>query len=190
MRVDNHNHIRHIMLYHFEKGWSAAQSFRDLNELFGQGTITQQGVQKWFARFKSGDTSLEDKLGRGRPWGRGSMQTFFLLGFLNWIHDSSPVTKLLRKGVSSFFRSKSLKIRTRSSLFCWESSWGTHPANFQTFPSFLRWRTMVEWSTSNCSASIRVVRLSSSSTAAGELDRRSQKGVLFLAYPRGLCRRI
>ena len=67
MRVDNHNHIRHIMLYHFEKGWTAAQSFRDLNELFGQGTITQQGVQKWFARFKSGDTSLEDKPGRGRP---------------------------------------------------------------------------------------------------------------------------
>jgi len=67
MRVDNHNHIRHIVLYHFEKGWTAAQSFRDLNELFGQGTITQQGVQKWFARFKSGDTSLEDKPGRGRP---------------------------------------------------------------------------------------------------------------------------
>ena len=67
MRVDNHNHIRHIVLYHFEKGWTAAQSFRDLNELFGQGTITQQGVQKWFARFKSGDTSLEDKPERGRP---------------------------------------------------------------------------------------------------------------------------
>uniref|UniRef100_A0A1B0BW04 Uncharacterized protein n=1 Tax=Glossina palpalis gambiensis TaxID=67801 RepID=A0A1B0BW04_9MUSC len=29
MRIDNHIHIRHIMLYHFEKAWIAAQSFRD-----------------------------------------------------------------------------------------------------------------------------------------------------------------
>ena len=36
MLLDNHTHIRHIILYHFEKGWSAAQSLRDLNELFGE----------------------------------------------------------------------------------------------------------------------------------------------------------
>jgi len=24
MRVDNHIHLRHIKLYHFEKGWTAA----------------------------------------------------------------------------------------------------------------------------------------------------------------------
>ena len=67
MRVGNHSHIRHIMLYHFEKGWKAAQSFRDLNELFGKGTISESQCREWFARFKSGDTSLEDKPGRGRP---------------------------------------------------------------------------------------------------------------------------
>ena len=33
MLVDNHTHIRHIMLYHFEKGWKAAQSFRNLELL-------------------------------------------------------------------------------------------------------------------------------------------------------------
>ena len=66
MRVDNHIHIRHIMLYHYEKGWKAAQSFRDLNELFGEGTISESQCREWFARFKSGDTSLEDKSGRGR----------------------------------------------------------------------------------------------------------------------------
>ena len=27
MRVENHIHIRHIMLYHFEKGHSAAEAF-------------------------------------------------------------------------------------------------------------------------------------------------------------------
>ncbi|GFY53580.1 hypothetical protein TNIN_346401 [Trichonephila inaurata madagascariensis] len=36
MRVENHSHIRHIMLYHFEKGWKATQSFRYINELFGK----------------------------------------------------------------------------------------------------------------------------------------------------------
>ncbi|CAJ0950922.1 unnamed protein product, partial [Mesorhabditis belari] len=67
MRVDNHIHLRHIMLYHFEKGWSAAESFRDLKELFGQGTIGRATVYEWFDRFKSGNTSVDDEPGRGRP---------------------------------------------------------------------------------------------------------------------------
>ena len=66
MRVENHIHIRHIMLYHFEKGHKSAEAFRDLNELFGDGTISWSQVKKWFQRFKSGDTSLEDEEGRGR----------------------------------------------------------------------------------------------------------------------------
>lgn len=67
MRIENHIHIRHIMLYHFEKGWSAAKSFRDLNELYGKGTISQSQVERWFKKFKSGDTNLADEEGRGRP---------------------------------------------------------------------------------------------------------------------------
>ena len=55
MRVENHVHIRHIMLYHFEKGHKTAEAFRDLNELFGEGTIGERQVQRWFERFKSGD---------------------------------------------------------------------------------------------------------------------------------------
>ncbi|GFU92513.1 histone-lysine N-methyltransferase SETMAR [Trichonephila clavipes] len=66
MRVENHSHIRHIMLCLFEKGWKAAQSFRDLNELFGKGTISKSQCREWFANFKSGGTSLEDKAGRSR----------------------------------------------------------------------------------------------------------------------------
>ncbi len=49
MRVENHIHIRHIMLYHYEKGWKAAQSFRDLNDLFGEGTISERQRREWFA---------------------------------------------------------------------------------------------------------------------------------------------
>ena len=65
MRVDNHVHVRHIMLYHFEKGWKATESARDINELFGEGTIGERMVQKWFKRFKDGDTSLKDEEERG-----------------------------------------------------------------------------------------------------------------------------
>ena len=66
MRIDNHVHIRHILLYHFEKGHKAIEAFRDINELFGDETIGQKTVYTWFERFKSGDTSLEYKPGKGR----------------------------------------------------------------------------------------------------------------------------
>ena len=66
MRVENHVHVRHILLYHFEKGRTAGEAFRDINELFGDGTIGRNTAIEWFARFRSGDTSLEEKKGRGR----------------------------------------------------------------------------------------------------------------------------
>ena len=67
MHIENHTHthVRHIMLYHYEKGWKAAQSFRDLNELIGEGTISKRQYREGFAHFKSDNTSLEDNPGRG-----------------------------------------------------------------------------------------------------------------------------
>uniref|UniRef100_A0A1B0A7B3 HTH_48 domain-containing protein n=1 Tax=Glossina pallidipes TaxID=7398 RepID=A0A1B0A7B3_GLOPL len=67
MRVDNRTRIRHIMLYHFEKRWKAAQSFRELYDLFGEGTIGEIQYREWVDRFKSADSSLADKPRRGRP---------------------------------------------------------------------------------------------------------------------------
>ncbi|KAF8781530.1 Histone-lysine N-methyltransferase SETMAR like protein [Argiope bruennichi] len=52
---------------HFEKGGKAAQSFPYLNELFDEGIISECRCRELFARFKSSETSLEDKPGRGRP---------------------------------------------------------------------------------------------------------------------------
>ena len=66
MRVDNHVHIRHIILYHFEKGHTATEAWRDLSKLFGKGKMGDRQVRRWFERFKSGNTSLEDEEGRGR----------------------------------------------------------------------------------------------------------------------------
>lgn len=66
MRVDNHTHIRHITLCRFEKGWKRAQTFRDLNELFDESTISESRHREWLARVKPGDTSFEDKPRRDR----------------------------------------------------------------------------------------------------------------------------
>ena len=90
MRVENYIHVRHIMLYHFEKGWKATESARDLNELFGEETISEREAQRWFKRFKSGDTSLEDKEGRGR---RSDFDDQALLGAVE--EDESLTTRIL-----------------------------------------------------------------------------------------------
>lgn len=61
MRVIEHILLRNVMLYHFDKGISAHQSFCDLNQVYGEGTISYAQCKRWFARFKDGDRCLEDK---------------------------------------------------------------------------------------------------------------------------------
>lgn len=39
--IDNRVHIRHIMLYNYQKEWKATQPFSDLNESFGEGIISE-----------------------------------------------------------------------------------------------------------------------------------------------------
>ncbi|GFY59946.1 hypothetical protein TNIN_219821 [Trichonephila inaurata madagascariensis] len=53
------------------------------------------------------------------------------------------VTRFFENSGCSFRCSNSVKIRTRFELLS-ESSWGTHPAIFHTFPSILRRRKTVE----------------------------------------------
>uniref|UniRef100_A0A914ENY6 Mos1 transposase HTH domain-containing protein n=1 Tax=Acrobeloides nanus TaxID=290746 RepID=A0A914ENY6_9BILA len=45
------------MLYHFEKGNTAGEAFRDINKLFGEETIGRSTVKEWFVRFKSASNS-------------------------------------------------------------------------------------------------------------------------------------
>ena len=67
MRTANHILIRNVLLFYFDQNKSPADAFRDLNETYGDGTISRAQCFQWFARFKEGDRSLEDKKGRGRP---------------------------------------------------------------------------------------------------------------------------
>ena len=61
--------FRQIYFYEFKLGHSAAQTARNINEVWGQGSINESTVQRWFQTFHHGDFSLENKDGRGRPSG-------------------------------------------------------------------------------------------------------------------------
>ena len=63
MMEENTQHFQYIMLYHFRKGKNAPE----MQEKFVQYTeVLCQTCQKWFARFRAGDFSLDDA-----PWWGG-----------------------------------------------------------------------------------------------------------------------
>lgn len=59
--------LRAIFLFEFKRGRKAAEATRNINEAFGQNTTSERTVQWWFARFRSGDESLEDEEHGSRP---------------------------------------------------------------------------------------------------------------------------
>lgn len=58
--------FRIIMFYEFKLGRNSAQTARNINQVWGEGSISESTVQRWFKKFREGDFSLEDKEGRGR----------------------------------------------------------------------------------------------------------------------------
>jgi [histone H3]-lysine36 N-dimethyltransferase SETMAR len=61
-------YIRHCLRYEFKVGSNATQASNRINSAYGQ-VISVRQAQEWFARFRSGDLSLEDKPRPGRPSG-------------------------------------------------------------------------------------------------------------------------
>ncbi|CAK9831326.1 Histone-lysine N-methyltransferase SETMAR [Anthophora retusa] len=59
--------VRVIFLYEYKLGHKAAAATRNINSAFGEDTVNERTVQRWFKKFRSGDESLEDEDGRGRP---------------------------------------------------------------------------------------------------------------------------
>ena len=58
--------IHLILLYEFKLGHRSAEECQNINLTLGKGTTCTRTVQRWLDRFRSGDTSLEEKHGRGR----------------------------------------------------------------------------------------------------------------------------
>ncbi|KAK6757959.1 hypothetical protein RB195_015650 [Necator americanus] len=59
--------FRQIYFYEFKVGRTAAQTARNINEVWGQGSVNGCTVQRWFQKFRAGNTSLEDEQHGSRP---------------------------------------------------------------------------------------------------------------------------
>ena len=59
--------LRVVLVHYFNMKKSAAESHRILVEVYGQHALAERTCQKWFARFRSGDFSLEDEERPGQP---------------------------------------------------------------------------------------------------------------------------
>ena len=60
-------HFWHIMLYYFKKGKNATETPKKIGAVYGEGAVTDQTCQKWFAKLCAGDFSLDDAPWSGRP---------------------------------------------------------------------------------------------------------------------------
>ena len=61
------NDFRPIFLYEFILNQSAAETARKINQAFGDDSVNERTIRRWFAKFRSGDFGLEDELRSGRP---------------------------------------------------------------------------------------------------------------------------
>lgn len=50
-----------IFLYDYKLGNNAAKAARNINQAFGENTINDRKVQRWFEKFRSGNFSLQNK---------------------------------------------------------------------------------------------------------------------------------
>ena len=64
---ENKQHFQHIMLYCFKKGKNATETQEKICAVYGEGAVTNQMCQKWFAKFHAGDFLLDDAPWSGRP---------------------------------------------------------------------------------------------------------------------------
>ena len=60
-------HFRPIMLYYFKKGKNTTEMQKKICAVYGDGSVTDQTRQKWFAKFRAGDFLLADVPRSGRP---------------------------------------------------------------------------------------------------------------------------
>jgi len=62
----NSRDLRVIFFYEFKSNHSGSVAAQNINAAFGEGTVNERTIQRWFKKFKNGDESLENEP-RGRP---------------------------------------------------------------------------------------------------------------------------
>lgn len=59
--------LRYILQYHFDQGDNAGETAKRICEVYGPDTVTQITAQRWFRKFRSGKSDVEDNERSGRP---------------------------------------------------------------------------------------------------------------------------
>lgn len=65
--IPTRQHFREVLLFCFNQKKKAAESFRLIQETYGENAPTQQTCENWFKRFKTGDFDVCDKERSGQP---------------------------------------------------------------------------------------------------------------------------
>jgi len=65
-QVEEKEHFRHLLLFHFNRKESAAESARKIREVYGEDAMGDSTARKWFSRFKDGSFDLNDAPRSGR----------------------------------------------------------------------------------------------------------------------------
>jgi histone-lysine N-methyltransferase SETMAR len=64
---DQNIHLRHCMLYEFNRGSAASAATRNICAAYSDGAVDDSMCYRWFAKFHSEDTTLMDKSRSRRP---------------------------------------------------------------------------------------------------------------------------
>lgn len=59
--------FRYIFFYEYKLKRSAAQTARNINQVWGEGSVNECTVQRWYQKFRTGNNSLKDEPHGSRP---------------------------------------------------------------------------------------------------------------------------
>ena len=60
-------HFQHITLYYFKNGKNATEMQKKICVVYGEGAVTDRTCQRWSAKYRAIDFSLDDAPQSGRP---------------------------------------------------------------------------------------------------------------------------
>lgn len=58
---------RYVAMFLFRKKLDGRSATKEINEVYGAKTVSEQSITAWFRRFRGGDFSINDKPKSGRP---------------------------------------------------------------------------------------------------------------------------